>query len=115
MSAIWQVYCPGVWEFTALKKMVMVLAFVKSVGGITPVEEAAWYNGQELRLRSRTSRIRKLWSAAYQLCNCEPVTPILSVGVPISVSYLLLHDKSPQNVGGLKQQMCLWARNSDVG
>lgn len=49
MSARWQVYCTGVWGGYSLNQT-MILAFVRSVGASSSVEEFACCNSQELRL-----------------------------------------------------------------
>lgn len=44
----------------------------------------------------RLAGFKHFGSTTYKLCNCELVT--FWVCFPISISYLFLHDKSPQNV-----------------
>lgn len=61
MSVIWWYIVLVFGEVTALKKVVIILASVRSVGSVNPfMEEAAWCNGQDVRLWGQTSTIQTL-------------------------------------------------------
>lgn len=75
----------------SIKKMVLLLAFVRSVGGVHPSrEEASRCNGQELRLWSQTRTVQALF---LPLPSCVTGSSYFR----LRVSYLCLCDRSPPN------------------